>query len=115
MKRDEKLSKFLLDVEIIIGIISTVWFLTTICVAAYIIETFFSAGIILLILAFVCYIPSLIVLVKIEQVAGHYVCPNCGHKHIPTTKNIWLSAHMGRTRYLKCPKCGEKSWNKKTL
>jgi DNA-directed RNA polymerase subunit RPC12/RpoP len=53
--------------------------------------------------------------VRIEQVAGYYACKKCGHKYVPTYKAVNLSMHMGRTRYMKCPKCGEKSWQKKVI
>ena len=52
---------------------------------------------------------------KIEQIAGYYQCANCGHKYVPTFKAVFLAMHMGRTRHLRCPKCGEKSWQKKVL
>ena len=53
--------------------------------------------------------------VKIEQVAGYYECPKCNHKYVPTYKNVLWAQHMGRTRKLKCPKCGNKSWHKKVI
>lgn len=53
--------------------------------------------------------------IKIEQIAGYYECKECGHKYMPTFKAIFLSMHMGRTRYMRCPECGKKSWQKKVL
>lgn len=58
---------------------------------------------------------AVIVSLRIEQVAGYYECKKCHHKYIPTYKQISFSMHMGRTRYLKCPNCGKKSWNKKVI
>ena len=52
---------------------------------------------------------------RIEQVAGYYECKCCGHKYVPTYKAISMAMHMGRTRYLKCPNCGKKSWQKKVI
>lgn len=52
---------------------------------------------------------------KIEQIAGYYECKECGHKYVPTFKAVNLAPHMGRTRYMKCPHCGKKSWQKKVL
>jgi len=51
----------------------------------------------------------------IEKDAGYYECQYCHHKHIPTLKQMYLAMHMGRTRYMKCPKCGEKSWQRKVV
>ena len=52
---------------------------------------------------------------KIEQVAGYYECKHCGHRYVPTFKAITFAPHMGRTRHMKCPECGEKSWQKKVI
>ena len=52
---------------------------------------------------------------KIEQIAGYYECRHCKHRHVPTFKAVNMAMHMGRTRYMKCPKCGKKSWQKKVI
>ena len=54
-------------------------------------------------------------LIKIEQTAGYYECQKCGHRYVPTFKSVFMAMHMGRTRYMKCPKCHEKSWQKKRI
>ncbi|MDD5812263.1 MAG: helix-turn-helix transcriptional regulator [Treponema sp.] len=52
---------------------------------------------------------------RIETKTGYYQCSECGHKYVPTYKaSIW-SPHMGTTKYMKCPECGKKSWQKKVL
>ncbi|MBR2934625.1 MAG: hypothetical protein IKB79_03500 [Oscillospiraceae bacterium] len=71
--------------------------------------------IVLILLGFIAIIPGLIWSLKIEQIAGYYRCGNCHHKHVPTLKAVFCAAHMGRTRYMTCPKCGKKSWQKKVL
>ena len=53
--------------------------------------------------------------VKIEQVAGYYECSDCHHKYVPTYQSVLWAQHMGRTRKMKCPNCGKKTWNKKVL
>ena len=55
------------------------------------------------------------VALKLEQVAGFYECQACGHRYVPTYKAVNLAMHMGRTRYMKCPKCGKKTWQKKRV
>ncbi len=55
------------------------------------------------------------VAVGIEQKAGYYECRKCHDRHIPTYWQTNLAMHMGRTRYMKCPKCGKWSWQKKVL
>ena len=54
-------------------------------------------------------------MLKIEQKAGYYECKKCGHRYVPTFKAVNLAPHMGRTRKMRCPKCQEKSWQKKVL
>ena len=49
----------------------------------------------------------------IEQSVGYFKCKKCGHYHVPTRKQLMWSMHFGFTHYLKCPKCGKRSWNKK--
>ena len=58
--------------------------------------------------------------ILIEKDAGFYECAHCHHKYIPTFKSVLWAIHINRTRYMKCPKCGEKELaeeniNKKNL
>lgn len=53
---------------------------------------------------------------KIEQVAGYYKCTKCGHEEVPESYlKVFFAPHIGRTRYMKCPKCNKYAWHKKTL
>lgn len=54
--------------------------------------------------------------IKIEQVAGYYRCKKCGHEEIPESYlKVFFAPHIGRTRYMRCLKCNERSWQKKVL
>ena len=53
--------------------------------------------------------------VGIEQKAGYYECRNCHHRYVPTYWQTNLAPHIGRTRYMKCPKCNRYGWMKKVL
>ena len=64
---------------------------------------------------FVLFIVGMIYALKIEQVAGYYECGKCHHKYVPTYKTVLFAQHINRTRYMRCPKCNQKSWNKKVL
>ena len=55
------------------------------------------------------------VAVGIEQKAGFYECQNCKNRYVPTYWQVNLAPHIGRTRYMKCPACAKKSWQKKVL
>ena len=52
---------------------------------------------------------------KIEQIAGYYECKECHHKYVPTYLAVFFARHVNRTRKMKCPKCGKKTWQKKVL
>lgn len=71
--------------------------------------------IVLILLGVTATIPGFLWSLKIEQIAGYYRCGNCHHKYVPTLKAVFWAPHMGRTRYMTCPNCGKKSWNKKVL
>jgi len=53
--------------------------------------------------------------VGIEQKAGYYECGECAHRYVPAYGRTFFAPHMGRTRYMKCPECGRRSWQKKVL
>ena len=53
--------------------------------------------------------------VKLEVSVGAYKCKKCGHEIVPTYTQALHAMHMGTTRYLKCPKCNERTWCKKVF
>ena len=53
--------------------------------------------------------------VGIEQKAGFYECQNYHHRYVPTYWQTNLAPHKGRTRYMKCPECGQRTWQRKVL
>lgn len=52
---------------------------------------------------------------RIETKAGYYHCKKCDYKYVPEYKNSVFAMHMGLTKYMTCPNCGTKSWQKKVL
>ena len=107
-------TKLLLKIEWVLAIFSLVILVGAALVAAYLIaETW--AKVTLLIAGFILCFTGLIFSTKIEQVAGYYKCQRCGHKHIPKFGSVLWSMHFGRTRYMKCPKCNKRSWQKKKI
>ena len=52
---------------------------------------------------------------KLEVSVGHYKCKNCGGQVVPTYTQALNAMHMGTTRYLKCPHCGQRTWCKKVI
>lgn len=113
-KQKEEADSKMLKLELIIGYTSSITFLILIFVASFI-EMATWIRIILIIFGIITFIIGLYNSLKIEQTAGYYECAKCHHKYIPTYKSVFFAMHSGRTRYMKCPKCNEKSWNKKVL
>lgn len=110
----EKSSKHLLTIEYALGYIALVSFIIMILMASFIeMQTYLR--ILLILVGIIEFSIALFFCVKIERDAGFYECQKCHHKYIPTYKAVLFSMHMGRTRFLKCPKCHKKSWNKKTI
>ena len=117
-RQKEEADKRLLHIEIVLGIISTLIILAPAFAAAYLMEHFEIAewkGVLIVFSGLIPGLFGLIYCTKIEQVAGYYECAKCGHRHIPSFRAVLFSPHMGRTRHMKCPKCGEKSWQKKVI
>ena len=53
---------------------------------------------------------------KLEKEAGYYKCSKCDNTYVPDSyAKVLFAPHMGYTRYMKCPECGERSWQKKVL
>ena len=114
VKQKEENDKRLLKLEWVIGILSCIILFVPCFIAAYLPMQDWLRVVIL----FSGFIPGIIGLgfaIKIEQVAGYYECRKCGHKYVPTYKAVSAAMHMGRTRYMKCPKCQQKSWQKKVI
>ena len=113
-KQKEETDKTLLKLEIMIAILGGL-FLFLFLMMVSLVEMEFWLKIILIItgcaFAFVCFLIAL----KLEQIAGFYECTKCKHRYVPTYKQMNFAMHMGRTRYMRCPNCNEKSWNKKVI
>lgn len=116
-KQKEEADKRLLAVEIVIGIVSILFLFTLIAVAAVYANAGGEAWIVwTLILAGVAqFIVCMLFALRIEQKAGYYECPECGHRYVPTFGAVNAAMHIGRTRYMKCPNCGKRAWQKKVL
>lgn len=114
VKEKQEADKRLLKVEVFIGILSIIILLVLIAIAAFAnLDDWLR--IVLIVSGFVIFFVGCFIALRIEQIAGYYECKKCGHKYIPTYKAVNRAMHIGRTRYLKCPHCGQKSWNKKVI
>ena len=113
-KEVEEKNKQLLQAEIWIGAPATIAGLIMCAVAAYTDMPIWSKTL-LIVFALAMIFAVAFIAVGIEQKAGYYECQKCQDRHVPTYWQTNLAMHMGRTRYMKCPKCGQYSWQKKVL
>lgn len=114
VKQKEHSDRQMLTLEIVIGVLSVIIRLSMTFIAAFLqMENWFRITII--VFAFVVSITGLMFALKIEQTAGYYECGKCHHKYVPSFSSVLWAPHINRTRYMKCPECGKKSWQKKVL
>ena len=114
VKQKEESDKHLLKLEWVIGILSMIVLFVPIFIGA-LVPMEDGYRLIVVVSGFVPAFAGFFYTVKIEQVAGYYKCKECGHSYVPTYKAVNQAMHMGRTRYMRCPNCGKKSWQKKVL
>ena len=118
VRQKEEADKRLLKLEVVIGVLTTVFLFFMIGAAAYLMHMEAAptwVGVLLVCFGFVQFLVCAFFAVRIEQVAGYYECGKCAHRYVPTYYSVNLAPHMGRTRYMKCPRCGKRSWQKKVL
>ena len=114
VKQKEQSDKKMLRLEIVVGYISSITFLILIFVASYI-EMQNWIKILLITFGIITFAIGMYNCIKIEQTAGYYECGKCHYKYIPKYSSVLWSMHINRTRYMKCPKCNKKSWQKKVI
>lgn len=113
MKEAEE-NKKKMQLNIVVGMISTVAFITLIMVVALYAEAIdLPAKIILIAIACCIFGAGIYVACQGERTIGYYKCKCCGHAFVPGFAAYMMGAHMWTTRHLKCPHCGKKSWCKK--
>ena len=114
VKEKEQADKRLLNAEIVMGVIC-VAILFAMAIIASIINMEEWLRITLIVIGMVPLLIATPFMLKIEQTAGYYECKECGHRYIPTFRAVFIAQHKGRTRKMKCPECGKKSWQKKVI
>ena len=113
-RQKEESDRRMLRLEIVIGYTASITFMVLIFVASFI-EMQDWIRILLIAFGLVTFVVGLHNALKIEQTAGYYECGKCHYKYIPKYSSVLWSMHINRTRYMKCPKCNEKSWQKKVI
>ena len=113
-KKEEMQNKKMMMYELVIGSLSSITFLILMFTLFFVVENII-ARVILFVLAFLILIIGISFALKIETETGYYECKICHNKYIPKYSQVYFAMHYGTTRYLKCPKCNKRSWNKKVL
>ena len=107
--------KLLLSSEIIIGVLSVICVLICASLAILLYTVATTAALVFAAIGFVPFVIGCAWALRIEQLAGYYKCKHCGNRHVPTYRQMLWTMHFGRTRYMKCPNCNKRSWQKKVL
>ena len=110
----EEADKRLLRVEVVIGLVC-IFIMFALTIIASLIKMQDWLRIVLIIVGMLPLLTATPFMLKIEQVAGYYECRNCGHRYVPSYKAINKAPHYGRTRKMRCPACGKKTWQKKVI
>ncbi|MBQ7948982.1 MAG: helix-turn-helix transcriptional regulator [Clostridia bacterium] len=114
VKQKEEMDKRLLSLEILIGVLSMIILLGFNFIAGFVpMQTWLRIS--LIAVGVVTCIIGIVYALRIEQTAGYYECAKCHHKYVPTFNSVLWAMHVNRTRYMKCPKCHKKSWQKKVI
>ena len=113
-KEQEDSTKRLLSMEIVIGVLISIVFFALIFIASFV-EMKDWLRITLIMTGFIPFIIMIPFAIRIEQKAGYYECEHCHYKYVPTFSSVLWAMHVNRTRYMKCPKCGKRSWQKKVI
>lgn len=114
VKEKQEADKRLLSLEILIGVFSMIILCGFVFSAALVPMADWLRVVLIAVGVIVCMVGVAYAL-KIEQTAGYYKCAECGHRYVPTFRSVFWAMHTGRTRYMKCPSCHKKSWQKKVL
>ena len=112
----EQKDKLLLKVEKIMIAVAIPFYAAMIIIGAYVCKSGnIPLGIALIVMAVALVAVLACIGLRIEHDAGYYECPNCGERYVPTMKAVVMAPHMGTSRKMVCPHCGQKGYHKKVL
>lgn len=94
---------------VIIGLLSIFLLLFVVSIVSFITMPAW-VKIVLLVVAFLLFFISILLLCALSNSMGNFVCKHCGHSFTPTLSAYIYGAHTLKKRYLKCPCCKKKSF-----
>ncbi|MBR2019055.1 MAG: helix-turn-helix transcriptional regulator [Clostridia bacterium] len=114
VKQKEEADKRLLMMEVFIGGVCLLVLLALLLIAG-LVQMQEWLRVVLILIGFFPILFATPFMLRIEQTAGYYQCAHCGHRYVPSYQSVFMAMHMGRTRYMKCPNCQKRSWQKKVI
>lgn len=114
VRQKERADRRLLTMELVTGVVCLIPLAAAVVVGLTVPMKEWIAAVLVL----AGLLPALVAtpfMLRIEQTAGFYACKSCGHRHVPAYKSVFFAVHVNRTRYLRCPQCGKRTWQKKVL
>lgn len=118
IKEKESSDKRLLNLEIVLGITGTLLLLAMLFTGIFGYQYLglpLWAMILMMSVGFVVFMVAILFCVLIEQKAGYYECKECHQTFVPTYFQVLFAPHINRTRYMKCPHCGKRAYQKKVI
>ena len=118
IKEKEESDKRLLNLEIVLGITGTLFLLAMLFTGILGYQYLglpVWAMILMMVVGFVVFVVAILFCVLIEQKAGYYECKECHQTFVPTYLQVLFAPHVNRTRYMKCPHCGKRAYQKKII
>ena len=99
-----------------IGVISTITFLTLLLVVCFYTDVItLPIKMVLMVIAISVFGVGLYVAMWGDRKIGYFKCRNCNELFTPTFMQYNMGMHLLSTRYLKCPHCKTKTWCKKVM
>ena len=113
-EKEENKQKILLTT--MIGVISTITFLTLLLVVCFYTDVItLPIKMVLMVIAISVFGVSLYVAMWGDRRIGYFKCRNCNELFTPTFMQYNMGMHLLSTRYLKCPHCKTRTWCKKVM
>ena len=116
MIREKEENKQKLLLTTMIGVISTITFLTLLLVVCFYTDVItLPIKMVLMVIAISVFGVGLYVAMWGDRKIGYFKCRNCNELFTPTFMQYNMGIHLLSTRYLKCPHCKTRTWCKKVM
>ena len=116
MIREKEENKQKLLLTTMIGVISTITFVTLLLVVCFYSDVItLPIKMVLMVIAISVFGVGLYVAMWGDRKIGYFKCRNCNELFTPTFMQYNMGMHLLSTRYLKCPHCKTRTWCRKVM